>query len=362
MTIGQNLFDGPPPTLLPEDPAAAELAAGADPDAVVRAHPTSSLAWAVLADQAWADGRVVESYAFARVGYHRGPGLAAPQRLEGPRPGAVEPRAEPGLPALPALPRSRRRGHRRAGRGRPHRRLHRRLRPVRPARLMTADAATRSSSAAASAGSPAPPSLAGRGVDVALLDRGRRLAGRMASRTLRGHRARRPTAGSSTSARPTSRPPIPASSPWWATLVDRGVVRPWTDSFHVAGPAGIEGVRSGPMRYAAPGGLRSVVEALAAAVPGLRRPPVARGRRRHGGPPDVVAVDGEPAEARSRSACRTRRPSRIAEGLPESHAHLGAGDRGHLRVRSAVLGRARRRLRERRPRPHVDRGRRQPSW
>ena len=34
--------------------------------------PTSSLTWAVLADQAWADGRVVESYAFARVGYHRG--------------------------------------------------------------------------------------------------------------------------------------------------------------------------------------------------------------------------------------------------------------------------------------------------
>ena len=72
MTIGQNLFDGPPPTLLPEDPAAAELASGADPDAVVRSHPTSSLAWAVLADQAWADDRVVESYDFARVGYHRG--------------------------------------------------------------------------------------------------------------------------------------------------------------------------------------------------------------------------------------------------------------------------------------------------
>ena len=28
-------------------------------------------------------------------------------------------------------------------------------------------------------------------------------------------------------------------------LVDRGVVRPWTDAFHVAGPSGIEGVRSG---------------------------------------------------------------------------------------------------------------------
>ena len=71
--LGENLLEGPPPTLLPTDPAVeAELAAGADPDSVVRAHPESSLAWAVLADQAWSEGRVVESYAFARVGYHRG--------------------------------------------------------------------------------------------------------------------------------------------------------------------------------------------------------------------------------------------------------------------------------------------------
>lgn len=71
--LGENLLEGPPPTLLPADPAVeAELAAGADPDSVVRAHPESSLAWAVLADQAWAEGRIVESYAFARVGYHRG--------------------------------------------------------------------------------------------------------------------------------------------------------------------------------------------------------------------------------------------------------------------------------------------------
>lgn len=73
MAIGENLLGGPPPTRLPTDPAVeAELAAGADPDSVVRAHPQSSLAWAVLADQAWSEGRVVESYAFARVGYHRG--------------------------------------------------------------------------------------------------------------------------------------------------------------------------------------------------------------------------------------------------------------------------------------------------
>ena len=73
MALGENLLGGPPPTLLPADPAVeAELAAGADPDSVVRAHTQSSLAWAVIADQAWAEGRVVESYAFARVGYHRG--------------------------------------------------------------------------------------------------------------------------------------------------------------------------------------------------------------------------------------------------------------------------------------------------
>jgi Protein of unknown function (DUF3151). len=73
MALGENLLEGPPPTLLPADPTVeAELAAGADPDSVVRAHPQSSLSWAVLADQAWSEGRVVESYAFARVGYHRG--------------------------------------------------------------------------------------------------------------------------------------------------------------------------------------------------------------------------------------------------------------------------------------------------
>ena len=72
MDIGKDLLDGPPPTLLPEDSVAPLLASGADPDEIVRSHPTSSLAWAAVSDQAWADGRIVESYAFARVGYHRG--------------------------------------------------------------------------------------------------------------------------------------------------------------------------------------------------------------------------------------------------------------------------------------------------
>lgn len=73
MTIGRDLLDGPPPTLLPAETGVVEaLAGGADPDEVVRRYPSSSLAWAALSEEAWAEGRVVESYAFARVGYHRG--------------------------------------------------------------------------------------------------------------------------------------------------------------------------------------------------------------------------------------------------------------------------------------------------
>jgi hypothetical protein len=30
------------------------------------------LVWAILADEAYGEGRTIESYAFARVGYHRG--------------------------------------------------------------------------------------------------------------------------------------------------------------------------------------------------------------------------------------------------------------------------------------------------
>ncbi len=68
---GPNLL-GPPPIALPADPAAEELAAGGSPDAVARRHPTSSLVWAVLAEQALDAGNDVAAYAYARTGYHRG--------------------------------------------------------------------------------------------------------------------------------------------------------------------------------------------------------------------------------------------------------------------------------------------------
>lgn len=69
----ENLMAGPPPTHLPEDPAAAALGGGTAAQEVVRAHPESPLAWATLAEAALADGTTddVTAYAYARVGYHR---------------------------------------------------------------------------------------------------------------------------------------------------------------------------------------------------------------------------------------------------------------------------------------------------
>jgi hypothetical protein len=67
-----NLLSGPPETLLPVDPAAAELAAGAAAVDLAAKYPTSSLAWSVLAEEALAGGRTIEAYAYARTGYHRG--------------------------------------------------------------------------------------------------------------------------------------------------------------------------------------------------------------------------------------------------------------------------------------------------
>ena len=70
--MSQSNLLGPPPVHLPVDPAAAELAAGESAESVVRRRPVSSLAWAVLAEQALDRGDDVAGYAYARVGYHRG--------------------------------------------------------------------------------------------------------------------------------------------------------------------------------------------------------------------------------------------------------------------------------------------------
>lgn len=70
--IGRDLL-GPDPTLLPTEPdVAAGGAAGDEPAALAASFPRSSLPWALLAEQAWGQGRTIDSYAYARVGYHRG--------------------------------------------------------------------------------------------------------------------------------------------------------------------------------------------------------------------------------------------------------------------------------------------------
>jgi hypothetical protein len=82
-----------PPTRLPEDPAVALLDRGVPPSVVAAEHPTSSAAWATLAERALDDGQAVEGYAYARTGYHRG--LDALRRAgwkgQGPVPWSHEP-------------------------------------------------------------------------------------------------------------------------------------------------------------------------------------------------------------------------------------------------------------------------------
>ncbi|MBF4614024.1 DUF3151 domain-containing protein [Curtobacterium sp. VKM Ac-1376] len=72
----ENLLPTPssnPETLLPAEPeVTAAIEADAPVASVVVSYPSSSLAWALLADEAWARGATLESYAYARVGYHRG--------------------------------------------------------------------------------------------------------------------------------------------------------------------------------------------------------------------------------------------------------------------------------------------------
>lgn len=70
-----NLLGGPPATLLPagaEAEVAQALGQGEAPADLAAQHPAASLPWAVLAEQALDRDAVVEAYAYARTGYHRG--------------------------------------------------------------------------------------------------------------------------------------------------------------------------------------------------------------------------------------------------------------------------------------------------
>jgi len=129
--------------------------------------------------------------------------------------------------------------------------------------------------------------LADAGLAVRVLDRGRRPGGRMGGRTLHG----RPVdLGASYFT-------VPDGSPF-GTVVDdwvaRGLARPWTDTFAVAGPGGVTRTTTGPLRYGSAGGLRGLVADLATGLDLVQERTVHRVTVQGDGRP---AVDGEPADA-----------------------------------------------------------------
>jgi hypothetical protein len=68
-----NLLAEPAPTRLPEDPEPTRaMDGGASAVDVAAQWPTFSAAWAALAVEALDRGALVEGYAYARTGYHRG--------------------------------------------------------------------------------------------------------------------------------------------------------------------------------------------------------------------------------------------------------------------------------------------------
>lgn len=94
--------------------------------------------------------------------------------------------------------------------------------------------------------------LLARGNDVEVFERGRAPGGRMAAPTLHGRRVDLGAAY------------FTAKEPDFTAVVERwtgaGLARPWTDTFDVLSPDGTDRT-SGPVRYAAVEGLRSLVRA-----------------------------------------------------------------------------------------------------
>ena len=135
------------------------------------------------------------------------------------------------------------------------------------------------------------------GVPVRVLDRGRVPAGRMATRRLPvpGGRGVRPV--------DTGASYFTASDPAFTAVVEdwraRGLAREWTDRFHVVTGTGRSGARlggltsPGPVRWAAPRGLRSLVVDLCEGLDVHQEHDVASVVPSPAGP----LVDGEPAAA-----------------------------------------------------------------
>lgn len=103
------------------------------------------------------------------------------------------------------------------------------------------------------------------GVPLRVVNKGKKIGGRIASRVVRD-------SGTPFDGRvfDIGASYFTVSDPIFRAEVDEmlkhGIVSEWTDSFHFADSSGILGVKVGPMRYRAPAGIRNVVDYLATTI------------------------------------------------------------------------------------------------
>lgn len=149
------------------------------------------------------------------------------------------------------------------------------------------------------------------GAPVRVVERGRRIGGRMASRTLDG----RPVdLGASY---------VTASGDDFAAVVEdwhaRGLAFPWTDTFAVLDAGEEPTTKSGPVRWGAGRGLRSLVEDLAEQG-GVRPEHGEVGQVTAGG--EGLLVDGRPAAAVVLAMPDEQAARLLGDGLDQERARL----------------------------------------
>ncbi len=156
--------------------------------------------------------------------------------------------------------------------------------------------------------------LAEAGLPVTVVDRGRRIGGRMASRRVEDR-------------------PVDTGAQYFTVTDDRfaavvadleaaGVVRPWTDTFSVLSPGAAPTTKSGPVRWGARLGMRSVVEALAADLEVVEGTVESVVSGADGLAVDGLAVDGLAARAVVLAMPDGQARGLLGEGLTEHAGRL----------------------------------------
>ena len=157
--------------------------------------------------------------------------------------------------------------------------------------------------------------LVAAGVPVVVLDRGRRVGGRMAVRT---HEGRPVDIGASY---------LTASDPAFEAVVTdwhaRGLARPWTDTFTVLSAGSPPRTTTGPLRWGAAGGLRSLVEDLAAGLDVRQQQVSVVSLRPATGRPGGPVVDGTATSAVVLAMPDPQARRLLGPGLESESASLG---------------------------------------